>query len=424
MAHHLAATTGGAAATKRAVERAGSGLARWAASIMQRRFEAWSPPGLRVELPDGRTMRHGDGAHSPLLLRIRDWRFFARAVFGGDIGLGESYTAGEWECSDLAELLRLFLLDRSLLDRPSPLSWGLRAANRLRSATSANTRAADRRNIGLHYDLGNEFFALFLDPSLTYSSAIFARPETSLAEAQREKLDGICRRLDLRADHHVLEIGSGWGSFALHAAATYGCRVTSLTLSAEQLRLARERASRAGLADRIDFQLRDYRDARGSFDHVVSIEMIEAVGYGNLGAFFRACDGVLRPGGRILLQTITVPDWRFDAYRKQFDWVRTYIFPGGCLTSIGAIAAALKAETGLRIEWLRDIAPHYARTLRDWRERFLAALPEVRGLGFDERFVRTWELYLAGCEAAFAASYIGVAQMLLGRPLETRPLTA
>jgi len=406
--------------TERTVGRGVPGIA---ARLVLQRLTAWREGSILLELPDGTVRRYGDGrAERPVRVRVHDWRFFTRTLTGGDIGVGESYMEGEWDCSDLTELIRLFLIEQNVIDHRSPWMWLSRVAHRARRILDANTRSGSRRNIRYHYDLSNQLFATFLDESLTYSSAVFSGSAASLADAQREKIDGVCRALDLRPGQHLLEIGSGWGSLAMHAARAYGCRVTSLTLSKQQLRLARERARQAGLAERIDFRICDYRDARGSYDHIVSIEMLEAVGAEYYRTFFQACDRLLRPGGRMFLQAITVPDQRFDAYRKQFDWIRKYIFPGGCLTSLGAINAALKKQTSFQIDWLRDIGPHYALTLRHWRERFLGRLPEVRRLGFDERFIRMWEFYLASCEAAFATRYIGNVQMVLSRWLEPRPL--
>jgi cyclopropane-fatty-acyl-phospholipid synthase len=281
----------------------------------------------------------------------------------------------------------------------------------------ANTLRGSRRNIHAHYDLSNELFQIFLDDSMTYSSAVFPSESSTLDEGQLEKLDGICRKLDLDEGDHILEIGSGWGSFAMHAASQYGCRVTTLTLSEEQQTLARQRIREAGLENRIDVQLRDYRAMTGQFDHIVSIEMFEAVGFRYYGAFFGACERLLKPHGRMFLQSITIPDQRFDTYRRDFDWTRKYIFPGSLLASIQGIADALKRRTTLRIDSMTDIGPDYARTLRMWRERFLGRVEEVRRLGFDDRFIRMWEFYLATCEASFAARYIGNVQMILTRPI-------
>jgi cyclopropane-fatty-acyl-phospholipid synthase len=393
---------------------------------MLRRLESWAERPIEIELPDGSSRVFGDPGRAERVLHVRvhDWRFFRRAAMSSDIGIGESFMDGEWDCSDLAELVALFLRDRTAIDATSPLSWAVSAAHAVRRVLDANTPSGSRRNIRHHYDLSNALFATFLDESMTYSCATFDAPGATLAEAQRNKIDGVCRALALRPGDEVLEIGSGWGSLALHAAREYGCRVTSVTLSEQQLELARERAQRAGLADRVTFELRDYRDLRGSFDHIVSIEMLEAVGAEFYGTFFAACDRLLRPGGRMFLQTITVPDGRFDTYRKQFDWIRKYIYPGGCLASHAAIVAALAKSTSLRVEGLREIGPHYEPTLRHWRRQFLARKPEIRRLGFDDRFLRMWEFYLASCEAAFATGYIGNLQLVLGRGHEPRRIEA
>ena len=276
-------------------------------------------------------------------------------------------------------------------------------------------------DVRAHYDVGNEFFAAFLDESLTYSAAIFATPETTLAEAQREKLDRICRRLELRRGLHVLDIGCGWGSFAIHAAAIYGCRVRAITLSPAQHALARERVRAAGLADLVDVRLCDYRDVDGRFDRIVSIEMLEAIGFEQYDVFFRACERLLAPDGRVALQVITYPDADFDAYRRDVDWLRTHVFPGTLLLSMRGIREALERGTRLRITWQDDIGPHYATTLRHWRARFLRAAPEIRRLGFAAPFLRKWDLYLTMCEAAFATERLGTVQLLLCR---TEPVSA
>jgi cyclopropane-fatty-acyl-phospholipid synthase len=251
---------------------------------------------------------------------------------------------------------------------------------------------------------------------MTYSAAIFATPATTLAEAQREKLDRICRRLELRPGLHVLDIGCGWGSFAIHAAATYGCRVRAITLSQAQHALACERVRAAGLAALVDVRLCDYREVDGRFDRIVSIEMLEAIGFEQYDVFFRACDRLLAPDGRVVLQAITYPDADFDAYRHDVDWIRTHVFPGTLLLSLNGIREALARVTRLEIAWRDDIGPHYATTLHHWRARYLRALPEIRRLGFAAPFLRKWDLYLAMCEAAFAAERLGTVQLLLCRP--------
>jgi cyclopropane-fatty-acyl-phospholipid synthase len=391
---------------------------RLAARVVLAQLARWRVGGLTLELPDGRILELGmPRASRRVVLSVKRWRFFRRALTGGDIGVGEAYMDGDWQCSDLVGLCRLFLEDQSVLPARSPWTLVRRAAHAVQRRARANTLRGSRRNIQAHYDLSNDLFGLFLDESMTYSAAVFPSADATLEEAQRAKLDGICRSLDLQPGQHVLEIGSGWGSFALHAAREYGCRVTSLTLSDDQLRLARERVAAAGLAERVDIRLCDYRRVHGTYDHIVSIEMFEAVGREYYDAFFAACERLLRPEGRMFLQAIAIPDQRFDAYARDYDWLRKYIFPGSLLASLHEITAALKRVTTLRVESLRDVGLDYARTLRVWRQRFLARQHDVRRLGFDDRFIRMWEFYLASCEAGFAERYVNDLQLVLSRPL-------
>lgn len=394
---------------------------RMAARLVLGHLERWHVGAVRMELPDGRTLELGAPRSArPVTVAVRRWRFFSRALVAGDIGVGESYMDGDWDCSDLVELCRMFIEDQSVLASRSAWTLPSRVGHAVQRWAQANTLRGSRRNIRAHYDLGNELFRLFLDDSMTYSAAVFAQPDATLEDAQRTKLDGICQSLELQPGQHVLEIGGGWGSFAIHAARHYGCRVTALTLSDDQCRLARQRVQAAGLADRIDIRLCDYRRVSGGFDHIVSIEMFEAVGLRYYDAFFAACERLLRPDGRMFLQTIAIPDQRFDAYARDFDWLRKYIFPGSLLASLHEITASLKRVTTLRIEALRDIGIDYARTLHLWRERFLGRQHEVRRLGFDDRFIRMWDFYLASCEAAFSLRYVNDVQLLLSRPLPFR----
>jgi cyclopropane-fatty-acyl-phospholipid synthase len=390
---------------------------RLAAKLVLAHLARWQAGALRVTLPDGTIVQYGDDtAAQPASVTVRDWNFFWRALTAGDIGVGESYMAGEWECSDLVQLCQLFLRDQSMLDQRSAWTLPARLRHALLRVVRVNTLRGSRRNIQYHYDLSNDLYSLFLDESMMYSCAVFERPDMSLAEAQHHKIDEICRCLDLSPGMHILEIGGGWGAFAIHAARNYGCRVTSLTLSDEQLHLARKRVAAAGVESLVDIRLCDYRRISGCFDRIVSIEMFEAVGYEYYGTFFGQCSKVLKPNGKMFLQTIYLPDQRFDAYRRDFDWIRKYIFPGSLLASVHGITSALKQHTEMRLASMREIGLHYARTLRAWRERFMHRLPEVRRLGFDDRFIRMWEFYLASCEAAFATRYIGDVQMILERP--------
>jgi len=375
----------------------------------------WSAGRLDLVLPSGQVFRLGAAGSPDVTARIHDDRLFLRMLLRGELGAGESYVAGEWSSDDLVGAIRLFLRATGANGFESPLTRLAQLPALRRHRRAANTRSGSRRNIHAHYDLGNQFYRLFLDDdTLAYSCAVWPRGTTTLADAQRAKLDRLCDWLALEPRDHVLEIGCGWGGFALHAARTRGCRVTAITISREQHRLASERVAAAGLSDRVDIQYRDYRelaDTRG-FDKVVSIEMLEAVGHEYLSDYFAACARVLRPGGRLAIQTITIPDARFERYRRNVDWMQTYIFPGSLIPSLGAIRTAA-SSAGLAIDRVDDIGPDYVPTLRAWRARFLSSMPRVRELGFDAPFVRTWLLYLAFSEAAFAERTLADHQLLL-----------
>ena len=334
---------------------------------------------------------------------------------GGNLAAGEAYMDGGWECDDLVAVCRIFVLEDQLLNGALPGILRLaRPATWLLHALRRNTRRGSRRNIAAHYDLGNDFYRLFLDREMMYSSAIFTHPDSSLDQASREKNERICRKLGLAPGLRLLEIGTGWGGFALHAAREYGCHVTTTTLSRRQFELARQRVAEAGLEDLVDVRLEDYRDLQGRYDRIVSIEMIEAVGHEYLGAYFQRCAQLLEDDGRMLFQGITVPDWAWERHKRSVDFMKRYIFPGCSLISITGVAGAL-ADTDLRWENLEDIGPHYARTMHEWRRRFHGRLDEVRQQGFDERFIRMWDYYLAACEAGFAERYTSDVQVLLAR---------
>ncbi len=365
---------------------------------------------LTVILPDGTRRVFGDPASELRAeIHIHDPEAGVRILLHGETGAGEAYMDGLWSSPDLVALLELAVLNRAALALAggwwrAPLQLRRTVAHRLRR----NTKRQARRNIAAHYDLGNDFYRLFLDETLTYSSAVYRTPDQSLADAQREKYRAIAEGAGLTAGMHVLEIGSGWGGFALYAAGELGCRVTSITISAEQHALARERVQAAGLDQLVDIELRDYRDIEGTYDAIVSIEMLEAVGAEFFATFFETCDRVLVPGGRLSLQTITFPDAAYEAQRRGANWIQTYIFPGGLCPSLAVIERST-ARTGLLVRQVVDIAPSYVSTLRAWRQRFLARLDAVRAQGFDERFIRMWEYYLALSEAGFAT---GVSQDL------------
>ena len=357
-------------------------------------------------------------------LEVHRPRMFRRAMLGGTIGLGESFMDGDWSSPDLVILLRLMLRNMAALDGLGGVASAI--AGLCAKATRAwrdNTRVKSRRHIGRHYDLGNDFFRLFLDANLLYSCAVFEELEDTLEVAQIRKLDRICRKLQLGPDDRVLEIGTGWGGFAAYAATRYGCRVTTTTISRKQHEhAARWFASLDASGERITLLDRDYRELTGRYEKIVSIEMFEAVGFNHYDEFFGAVERLLAPDGAALIQTITVDDQRFEAYRAAADWVEKYIFPGGELAALGAILQSVARTTDMSLFHAENIGMHYTATLHAWRERFTARLPEVRALGYDDRFIRMWDLYLAYCEAAFAERYIGDYQLLLTKNRASRSL--
>lgn len=359
----------------------------------------------------------GATAGRPLRLRVRDPAFYRAIAANGSVGGGESYGDGHWHCDDLTGLIRLLVRNRDLLDgmeRGVARLGGV--AMRALHACRRNTRAGSRRNIAAHYDLGNDFFGLFLSQDMMYSSAMWAGEDDTLEQASTRKLDVICRKLDLQPGQHVVEIGTGWGGFALHAARHYGCRVTTTTISREQHALATERIRRAGLQYRVDVLLQDYRDLHGQFDKLVSIEMIEAIGADYLPTYFGKVGQLLKPDGMALIQAITIEDHRYAQALKAVDYIKRHIFPGSFMPSIQAMLQAKTRASDLSLVHLEDFGLSYARTLAAWRERFMANLDAVRGQGFDDRFIRLWEFYLAYCEGGFRERAIGVSHLLLARP--------
>lgn len=338
--------------------------------------------------------------------------FYSDIAFGGSVGSGEAYIHGTWQCDDLESLVRILLRNRGVLDDiDSGTARVTRPLARLFHWMNKNTRSGSRRNISAHYDLGNDFYRLWLDQEMMYSSAYFASPDMPLEQAAVAKLDRICQKLRLTASDNVVEIGTGWGGFALHAAKNYGCRVTTTTISKQQHDYARSRIEAEGLADQVTLLKRDYRDLDGKFDKLVSIEMIEAVGHEFLDTFFAKCSSLLSPHGEMLLQAITIADQRYDAARKSVDFIKRYVFPGGFLPSLTAMANSMTRKTSLRIIDVEDIGLHYALTLNHWRHRFFAQLQEVRDLGFSNEFIRMWEYYLCYCEGAFNERAIGNVQL-------------
>ncbi len=379
---------------------------------------------LELVCPD-RTYAFGDpGAMLRAMTVVHDERFFRRALTGADVGIGESYMDGDWTSPDLVALVRLAVRNVRLFDARQTMLSGLRQlAGRVRHRLRANSLWGSRRNIRAHYDLGNDFYQLFLDRQMVYSCAHFRRPEDTLDLAQEQKLDLVCRKLMLRPGERVLEIGCGWGAFALHAARKYGAHVTALTISRAQYDYVADILSRTGTAPgSVRLLLEDYRGVEGPFDKIVSIEMFEAVGLDRYDEFFRACDRLLTPDGSMLLQTITIPEQEVAAYRRRVDWIQTYIFPGSELASAGEILRSLARVTHLSLVDLESIGAHYALTLAGWRARFLRNLDAVRRLGFDERFLRMWDFYLAWCEGSFRERYTNDVQLLLAKSGTQRPL--
>lgn len=365
---------------------------------------------LDLQMPDGRVMRYPAAAQGEVQrqITVKDYALFRRVLKGGDVGFGESYVRGEWSTPDLTALLRFFITNipavKGPLARRGVFSvW----RNRYVHWRRRNTKVNSLRNIRDHYDLGNDFYRLFLDnETMLYSCGIFCDEKASLADAQREKVHEIIRRAEIDKSHHVLEIGCGWGGFALEAARYCGCRVTGITLSREQLRYAREQAAEAQLEHLVTFELCDYRDMQGQFDRIVSIEMLEAVGHEFYGTFFAACDRLLKSGGKVVIQTITIPDERFKNYQRNPDWIQLYIFPGGELPSVAALDESIHRYSKLTIAAQESIGKHYAVTLRRWRESFNRQSEQLARMGYDEYFQRKWNYYFSYCEAGFAEAYI------------------
>jgi cyclopropane-fatty-acyl-phospholipid synthase len=349
-------------------------------------------------------------------LTILDGRFFGKLAFGGSVGAAESYMDGDWQSDDLVGLMRLLIRNRNLLDAMEGggarfAGWMMQAAHALRR----NTRSGSRKNIAAHYDLGNALFELFLDPSLMYSSAVFDREGMTLEQASQRKLQLICEKLELGADDHLIEIGTGWGGMAIYAAKHTGCRVTTTTISQEQFDLAKARIEAEGLQDRITLLFKDYRDLEGHYDKLVSIEMIEAIGHQFQDTYFAKCASLLKPGGKALIQAITIEDHRYQQALDSVDFIKRYIFPGSYIPCVSAMVASAAQAGQLRLLDLQDIGDSYAKTIHAWRERFLARETDVLALGYDRRFLRMWDFYLAYCEAGFLEQSISDVHLLFGK---------
>ncbi len=350
-------------------------------------------------------------------ISVKDTRFYGDITFGGSIGAGEAYMSNYWETNDLTGLIRLFIMNRHVLESVEsglarltiPVQKGLHWLNR-------NTQTGSRRNIAAHYDLGNDFFSLMLDQTMMYSSAVFANPEMSLHKAQVNRLDTVCHKLDLHPSDHLLEIGTGWGGLSIHAAKYYGCKVTTTTISREQYELACERVENEGLTDKVTVMFEDYRDLEGKYDKLVSIEMIEAVGHQYYDTYFNKCSDLLKPDGMMLLQAITIADQNYDAAKNSVDFIQRYIFPGSCIPSNTAILSSVTRSTDMRLYNLTDIGPHYATTLNQWRENIDRNIDAIKSMGYSDEFIRMWEFYLCYCEGGFIERAISDIHMLLVKP--------
>jgi cyclopropane-fatty-acyl-phospholipid synthase len=404
-------------------------LARVGRRLMLDRLAEFTRGELRVVEPDGTQRifgRRSDDFDVGCTLYVEHPQTWADTAFGGTVGAGEAYIRGLWRSDDLTSLVRIFVANRGVMNRmDSRWAFVSRPLLKLFHWANRNSRLGSARNIAAHYDLGNDLYQLMLDETMAYSCAIFPRPDASLAVAQTAKFEAACRKLDLAHTDHVLEIGTGWGGFAIHAVERYGCRVTTTTISAAQRDYAVRKIAERGLSDRITVLLQDYRDLEGQYDKLVSIEMVEAVGARYLDGFFDACSRLVKPDGAMLLQAITLQDQFYQQALKSVDYIQRYVFPGSFIPSVTTLLESMTRATDLKLFHLEDIGPHYARTLRTWRERFFRNLGKVRELGYPDSFVRLWEYYLCYCEGGFLERQLGTVQMLLTKPGNRRlPIVA
>jgi len=397
-----------------------SALAALGRRLLLGQFAALRDGELNIVEWDG--SRHRFGSRTPRLdvsvtLQIDHPQLYADAAFGGTVGAGEAYIRGLWRCDDLTGLVRIFVANREVMNGMDS-RWALISRPVLKAFhfLNRNSKAGSARNISAHYDLGNPLYELMLDPTMAYSCGIFEHEQATLEEASIAKFEAICRKLQLKPDDRVVEIGTGWGGLAIHAASKYGCHVTTTTISREQHDYAKEKIARAGLESRVTLLLEDYRDLKGRYDKAISIEMIEAVGANYLDTYLAKCSSLLAPHGAMLLQAITIQDQFYEQARKSVDYIQRFIFPGSFIPSVEAISRSLTRATDLKIFNLEDIGPHYARTLREWRRNFFEHLPKVRALGYPDSFVRLWECYLCYCEGGYAERQLGDVQLLLTKP--------
>jgi cyclopropane-fatty-acyl-phospholipid synthase len=377
-----------------------------------------------LTLQDG-TEQHsfGDKTHGlHAVIHVHDARFYGEIAFGGSIGAGEAYMLGYWTADNLTNVIRLMCINQSVMDTlEGGYQWLTKPIMRVLHWLNSNTTEGSRKNIAAHYDLGNDMFQLFLDPTMMYSSAMFNAQTKTLQQASELKLKTICDKLALTPDDHVIEIGTGWGGFSIYAAKNYGCKVTTTTISKQQYELAKARVDAAGLSSQITLLLDDYRHLQGQYDKLVSIEMIEAVGYQFYDTYFAKVSSLLKPNGLALIQAITIADQRYESAKKSVDFIQRYIFPGSCIPSNTAMLDSITKMTDLRLTDLEDIGPHYATTLAMWRENFIANLQQVRKLGYSEEFIKMWEFYLCYCEGGFEERALGDVHLLLAKPDNRRP---
>lgn len=376
----------------------------------------------RLRLVDGAEKhRFGNSDEISVTIYVHDSRFYGEIAFGGSIGAGEAYMLGYWSADNLTDVIRIMCINQSVMDTlEGGYQWLTKPFLQILHWLNSNTTEGSRKNIAAHYDLGNDMFALFLDPTMMYSSAIFNADTPNLQAASELKLKTICEKLDLKSSDHVVEIGTGWGSFAIYAATHYGCRVTTTTISKQQYELAKVRVKAAGLEDKITLLLEDYRHLTGTFDKLVSIEMIEAVGHQFYDAYFAKVGSLLKADGLALIQAITIADQRYENAKKSVDFIQRYIFPGSCIPSNTAMLNSVTKTSDLRLFDLEDIGPHYATTLRIWRENFFAHIKEVRKLGYTEEFIKMWDFYLSYCEGGFMERALGDVHLLLAKPENRR----
>lgn len=405
------------------VEKAPSLPDKWAKSLVLQLMSRLKHG--KIVLQDGNnTVEFGNDSTICAHVCVRESRFYRKVLFGGSIGAGEAYIQKMWEVDDLTALIRIMVLNMALLDKMDQgFAWILHPFRMLSHKLNRNDRAGSKRNILAHYDLGNEMYKSFLDPTMMYSAARYEKETSSLAEASVHKLDLICQKLDLRPTDKVIEIGAGWCGFAIHAARNYGCHITTTTISDAQYEEGKKRIEEAGLSDRITLLKKDYRELSGRFDKLVSIEMIEAVGHEFLPVFFRMCNKVLKSDGKMLLQAITIKDQKYKQYLTGVDFIQRHIFPGGCVPSNSAMFELITRNSDMVVRHLEDFGFDYARTIRDWRHRFNRAFPALMKHGYDERFQRLWNFYLCYCEGGFLERAISVVHLVATRPDNRDPIS-